>query len=441
MANAEVRGKSIELALTEWHSKEGGRQLEIEYRSELISIPVVRLRPDQLILNPNNARLSAQLDGHPERSRIFEDPFLQSSQETLRQLLQSTSEFRKLRDQLEELGQKVPGVITRDGLLINGNTRACALMDLEVDGIDVAVLPAGTTDADLTEIEMSLQMQRLVHQDYTFTNELLFMRRYLDAGKTSDALGRKLGWIRNKERKVNEKMRCLHLIEEIRGLTDPPIPYSEFDSNEEALKDLDKAYESLVKDGEIDAADRLKWSRIAALLLKVNKDQVRAIDEHFFEDHVVPRVSENAKALQVLDSTKRIRERLDDGLDDLIDDGDLSADEQLDMRSFVTAMVAAGETTAAGALDIDDDVYQAIQVGIRNGAEQVIREQKQTSLMMSPAEKLKEVAADISAVETKLEDVVKHDDFKTGTFEYTLKKLDQAVQSLRESYEKQKAKR
>ena len=101
-----------------------------------------------------------------------------------------TEKFQSLKQELLDLGQQEPGLITRDGLLVNGNTRCAALMELQKEGkisgatIDVAVLPSSVTSHEITDIEIRLQMVRLTHQDYSFSNSLLMMRKYLNTGKT-----------------------------------------------------------------------------------------------------------------------------------------------------------------------------------------------------------------------------------------------------------------
>jgi len=130
---------------------------------------------------------------HPKRSIVEKDPTSSEAQEVLASLLRKTERFNKLKDELKELSQQNPGLISRDGLLINGNTRVVALRDLGVDGVDVAVLPADAMARDFLDLEMSLQMRRLTHQDYTFTNELLLIDKYRNAGHSEKELAKK--WV------------------------------------------------------------------------------------------------------------------------------------------------------------------------------------------------------------------------------------------------------
>ena len=102
------------------------------------------------------------------------------------------------------MGQEQPGLITQEGLLVNGNTRVAALRELNIDHVEVAVLTNNVTETDILDMEMSLQVTDLVHQDYTFTNELLLMKRFLDAGNSEKALAKKMGWMNRGIVKVKE---------------------------------------------------------------------------------------------------------------------------------------------------------------------------------------------------------------------------------------------
>ena len=73
--------------------------------------------------------------------------------------------------ELEEQGQIDPGLITRDGLLVNGNTRAAALLQLShierAKGIKVAVLPPGIGEDDILDLELNLQMVKSLNSKLT----------------------------------------------------------------------------------------------------------------------------------------------------------------------------------------------------------------------------------------------------------------------------------
>ena len=77
--------------------------------------------------------------------------------------------YEDLRANLQADEQRQPGVITRVGLLVNANRRAVALRENGARYIHVAVLPDATAD-EVSDLELTLQVQRDFREDYSFTN-------------------------------------------------------------------------------------------------------------------------------------------------------------------------------------------------------------------------------------------------------------------------------
>ena len=117
---------------------------------------VISLNLEYVYLNPRNHRLKAQLTDRNVNPDSL-DPFSQNTQELLVRLLSETEEYPKLLAELKSQGQREPGLITEDGMLINGNTRYAALKEIEQGGkpteIKVAVA-VNINEADIVDIEM-----------------------------------------------------------------------------------------------------------------------------------------------------------------------------------------------------------------------------------------------------------------------------------------------
>ncbi|MEZ9901936.1 hypothetical protein AB4332_12735 [Vibrio breoganii] len=421
------REEMIERDLAEYKRSNNQATYAIELRGKKEYLPVIRVNPSDLLLNPKNNRLSGQLKDHPKRTNIEADPVSVDSQELLHELLAKTAKYKELKNQLQDLGQHEPGLITREGLLVNGNTRVAALRELKKNHVEVAVLPPNINDTDVLSMEMDLQLTDLVHQDYTFTNELLFMQRFLDADNSKEELATKKAWVRQGVKKVNDHMRLLSYIEEVRVLAN--IPYSVFDSKQQHLKDLDKDYMSLKRKGDIDAAESLKWSRLKMTFMGLNKDQVRAIDADFIEKDLLPRLNdEDSKDLRS-HITEYRTVAADDGLDDLLGE---QKTPSIDMKKALEDFL--NDTSIR---DFEGDItkdlnglYGKLAFNARRATEAIIDDQKLTNANAAPGETLKEARVKIQMLRLKLPSMMRDPSFKKDKFAYNLKELMAELEKL-----------
>jgi hypothetical protein len=420
------RTDMIKRELNEHSKNKSDATYPIDFRGKKQYLPVITVNPDLLLLNPKNNRLSGQLKDHPNRSQVEADPESKESQDLLHSLLAKTDKFRDLEYQLKEMGQKEPGLITLDGLLVNGNTRVAALRELKKGFVDVAVLPGNINEDDVLDMEMSLQVADLVHQDYTFTNQLLLMKRFLDSGKSPDALALKMAWLRQGVKKVNTQMRLLSYIEEVRALS--PVPYSVFDTKSEHLKNLDSDYIRLKNQGKIDEAESLKWARLTMTFLRLSKDQVRVVDEDFVEKNLLPRLDDDYKNAR--NHMEKYRsEDDDDGLDELL--GEQSR-KTIDMKRFLKDFLADENNR-----DQDGDgnkdtsgVIAELTFTARRATGSIIDEQILASANAAPSEALKEARVKAKEIRQKLPMIVKDPKFKIEKFQYDLGELIEELQTL-----------
>lgn len=292
------RIKAIKDALEDFDENSGIRR-EVAIRGQKVAVKVVSLDPGLLLLNHENFRIHSQLEDSPQKDKVLQDPSDAEAQRIIEDLLSATKDFKALKEQLKEYGQQEPGLISSEGLLVNGNTRAVALRQLKSPGMLVGVLPSSANGKDLILIQSDLQMQRWIHQDYSFTNELLFLEELKNTLKLDDAsIVKRLGWRsgRASEKKLQKKFRLLSLIREVKSVTERPIPYSFFDDKSQILEDLDTDYEK-EKERDYQRAERLKEVKLIAMIRGLTKDQVRIIEPevviHSDENDVIAPPKEN----------------------------------------------------------------------------------------------------------------------------------------------------
>jgi len=422
----KLRSEMIAKSLLAYKERQDKKTLSIEYRGVDTPLEVIRIHPKYLLLNHDNSRLSAQLLDHQKKLVVEQDPTSSEAQEILANLLRKTERFNRLKEELKELSQQHPGLISRDGLLINGNTRVVALRDLGVDGVDVAVLPADAMARDFLDLEMSLQMRRLTHQDYTFTNELLLIEKYRASGHSDKELATKMGWIRGWKRKVDEAAQLLGLVKEVRRLTTPPLAFEVFDSKSQHLKDLNDEYQTMAL-ADIEEANRMKWGRIAAMFLGVNKDQTRVIDPDFYEADVLSRVARDSKVGQVLGSLKKVT--VNDGLNDLLGKEE-GYQEKVDLRSLAQKIISdLSDETGRINKDLSPEL-QEIHNAIRLGAEASITQGKREKLLLEPADILQETRISLESVLSSFAEVSRLKEFDHRKFEYELTKVADVIREI-----------
>jgi hypothetical protein len=423
--NDSNRIDQIARLLKDYKEREETRSETIPYRDALKTIEVIRIDPNILLLNPHNSRLTAQLKDHPQKEIVDKDSASEGAQEILASILSKTDQFSALKRELKELKQQEVGLISRKGLLINGNTRAVALRQLGEKGMDVAVLPEDADDRVFLDLEMALQMTRLTHQDYTFTNELLLMNKY-SKYHGDKQLAMKMGWLRGGERKIQSHYKYLNLIDEVRGLAEPPIRYQEFDSKKQHIVDLVENYEQLKHSPK--EANNMKWMRVASIFLGVNKDQTRAIDEEFIEKDIVKQIEAGSKEEKFLEGLKKIAP--EDGLDDFFGDDSKSDREKIDPLLLAKKVI---KTLIDSEGYISKDLtpeLEGIHNAIRRGSESIINKTKDEQFKKTPLLKLQEARELIEAVVLSYHEVKLYSDFKKGDFLYHLRKIQSTLDDL-----------
>ncbi|MGW8728339.1 transcriptional regulator [Streptomyces sp. NPDC055808] len=282
----------------------GAREtLTVEWRGGPLHVEVIDMPVASLYYNPGTHRVRAQRSFDPARDRQLDaDPWSPVSQEYLHYLLKALPadparedpDYLTLRESLESFKQTDPGLITRDGVLVNGNTRRAALAELGVANIRVGVLPESCTWADVDAVELSLQLRRDHRREYSYVNRLLAIEEQFSLGRNPTDIAREFRirtatceqdlWI----------LTCLRdLIERSRD-GEAVLRLLDFEDQQEKLRELHRRY---VKESAVsrDNADLLKETRLAAILLGFSKTDVRLIEPDFNARYLDKRLPEELK--------------------------------------------------------------------------------------------------------------------------------------------------
>lgn len=277
----------------------GSREtVTVEWRDAMIHLPVISMPVDVLYYNPATHRIRAQRSIDPERDVVLDnDPFGDAAQGYLHQLLKgdpsdpSTTDpaFELLKSDLQEHGQAEPGIITRWGELINGNTRRAALSELQIKNIRVGVLPSDAGAEDIRAVELALQLRRDHKRDYSFMNELLAIDERIRAGRPAAEIMYEFRirqqkfdrsrWILGLVREAIERSRVTN--ERGEGLS---LKLVDFEAHQGKLEELYRAYSAL-KLKDPDKADALREQRLLALILDKSKTDLRYVDAEFADTY------------------------------------------------------------------------------------------------------------------------------------------------------------
>ena len=193
---------------------EGGlvRQ-EFKFRSGKELLPLITL-PQQYLLyrlenyRTSDAQLSLVAEGKVEVGFFSparcEDPSVQQAQHALLVELAQTGSgetIKPIYDELERVAEQTePLIITRSGIVVNGNRRLAAMRELLADADDqtyasfanvsCVVLPGSATPEEILELEIGLQMQPDTKLPYEWTAIGRAARDLRNAGCDDDKIAR-----------------------------------------------------------------------------------------------------------------------------------------------------------------------------------------------------------------------------------------------------------
>lgn len=293
----------VEARLAEAHKAGGAPEtVRVEWRGQPTNFEVVTVPIDVLLYNPQTHRIRAQRSHNPELDAELEkDPWSAVSQQYLHTLLKckpdnpdiTDPDFEKLKDDLEQYGQKDAGIITPSGILVNGNTRRAALQDLNVRDFRAAVLPATADWADIASVELELQLRKDRRRDYSYINRLIAVHEQTSSGVTTQDLAKSF---RTTPKMIERDLWVYHFISEAieRSRTELPgggtaqLRLMDFEGHQETLAELHRSYHK----ADARTAEALKENRLLAILTDTAKTKVRYVLDDFHDAYLAPRLGE-----------------------------------------------------------------------------------------------------------------------------------------------------
>lgn len=209
---ADQRANTIEAYIDSNPLSSTGIILNAFADDKIEALKVYKLPRHMLLLNPNNGRFKAELDIiHKDRANdgkpIELNPTDSDDNKTIQDMIRGEyphsserkSAFKALKENIFEIsqktdnnGQEVAGLITYDGILINGNRRWVVMEDLagvskrkkgeplKYDFLLVARLSKGVSPYDLWKNEAKEQISQESREEYDYVNSALEIKRGFD---------------------------------------------------------------------------------------------------------------------------------------------------------------------------------------------------------------------------------------------------------------------
>ncbi len=221
MVNQESKDR-IDKYIKENPECEQRQVVPIVLKEERKEIPVYRLPIELLYYNIRNGRFAAEYKSLVKKhggELKAEDP---NDAKEIKDLLLSLdpSETSVTYDDIKVRGQWVPGIITEDGYVIDGNRRMAIITKLFEDTADgkFKYLLVGKPDEqiypdDLWKLEASIQLGKDQIVKYGPINELIKLQEGVSAGISTKEIAKTLYGIDDVE-EIEEKLDRLELIKE-----------------------------------------------------------------------------------------------------------------------------------------------------------------------------------------------------------------------------------
>lgn len=219
MAIQSKRAKEIDVYIDQHRNSciKGKQKVEIKGKIEPLESYMLPLT--LLQYNHENRRFNLEIQEYETHiGRKLEPSDSEDVKKIKELLLQDQIEAKKLKDDLEQLGeQREVAAITHDGIVVNGNRRMATVEELHTkypskwNELWVVRLPPDISEADLWKIEAGLQLSKEKVADYGPVNNLLMIKEGFRAGLTYKEIAASMyGWT---DRQVKADLERLDLIE------------------------------------------------------------------------------------------------------------------------------------------------------------------------------------------------------------------------------------
>ncbi len=253
-------------------------QLPVQLKGEPKWLDVYRLPIEMLIYNMRNGRFAVEImQKQVELGREL-NPLEENDRKIIQKLLLEEDEnaTQLLKENLAKVGQVEPGIITFDGVVIDGNRRMSVIEGLfeeksapQYSFLNVARLPRNVDEKDLYRLEIGIQLSRPYRKDYGPINDLLKIKEGIEIGFSPKQIADTLfgGF---KESEIRERAERLKLVEAYLEYIGKPKQYEEVKRWHEHFINLQKALSVFKKEKKLDVKE-IHYATLAGFELIIAK--------------------------------------------------------------------------------------------------------------------------------------------------------------------------
>lgn len=420
---------------------------------------VILIGADEVLLNPDSHRLRAQLQDDPRWTELGKDPLGDNAQRVLAEHVKaarSVEAFAALKESLLNEGQTHPGVMTHKGVLINANTRAVAIREFDDPSkryLRIAVLPETAQQSELALLELRLQMQKELKEEYSLTNELLFVEEMFEKHKMpAKQIARDLRYFPDRPKKGEEEVKLrlemLDLIRQMQKIPADDLKLTFFDQiGLEQLRGLLSRYRPLA-DSNPTLGRRLLESWLLSVAVGVsNVHSLRRVDDQFVTAYVLPTLEEDEEigsfAPALVSDDGKPADPKPEGVNPLLgtdDDVDVKSETSVKrMLDIVTQRDKRVEVPGTAVVLDRDEVKESFRAAVETGIKDKRREDADADKLEAPITSLRNAVRQLEKSLEALRTVHADEDFdsrKRKSLGVAFGKLRKTTHDLETTFEK-----
>lgn len=250
-----------EKEIAELLAQPSARSHELKFQNKLQPFRIYRVRLELPKYRLENGRTSAAQQDWLSKNKKTEDFFDASRSENdevqavqheiLVGMAKSSDADKDLFKVFAKRNQELPLILDQKGFVINGNRRLATWREIhEADParfthVDVIILPPCDT-RDIDELEVHLQVERDIKQEYSWISLAYAIRHKIDTQKYSEDQVAEIFQMAPKE--VRQRLDKLAMAEEYLASRNKPGQYLELEKTEFAFNELQKARKRVAAD-------------------------------------------------------------------------------------------------------------------------------------------------------------------------------------------------